>query len=67
MTQNYSALRKLRLEQDALYSIFLGTSPEEVAKHGGTWIVEQVHLRARGALIELGLLDSIGYVAKEAV
>jgi hypothetical protein len=66
MTQNYSALRKLRLEQDALYSIFLGTSPEEVAKHGEKWTVEQIHLRARGALIESGILDSIGHVAEEA-
>ena len=36
--------------EDALYKILAATSKDEVAKHGPTWTVEQIHIFVRYAL-----------------
>jgi len=40
----------------ALRDILNGTSPTEREERDPKWLLEQVHIRARGALIEIGAL-----------
>jgi len=59
---NKAAPRQQEMEMDegillkALRDILNGTSPTEREERDPKWLLEQVHIRARGALIEIGAL-----------